>query len=91
MNVAAEPEFQIQGHIRARPPQDLVARLVRWRGTQADVPNHSDGIRRDERVISMMLAEAEPIGAFAGAYLSEPLLQGGMLLRARFENRLDGD
>jgi ABC-type multidrug transport system fused ATPase/permease subunit len=30
---------------------------------------------------SMMLAEAEPIGAFVGAYLSEPLLQGGILLR----------
>jgi ABC-type multidrug transport system fused ATPase/permease subunit len=28
---------------------------------------------------SMMLAEAEPIGAFVGAYLSEPLLQGGIL------------
>jgi len=29
---------------------------------------------------SMMLAEAEPIGAFTGAYLSEPMLQGGILL-----------
>ena len=28
----------------------------------------------------MMLAEAEPVGAFVGAYLSEPLLQGGVLL-----------
>ena len=35
-----------------RAPQNLVARLVRWRGTQADVPNRSDGIRRipDERL-----------------------------------------
>ena len=29
---------------------------------------------------SMMLAETEPVGAFVGAYLSEPLLQGGVLL-----------
>ena len=35
-----------------RAPQDLVARLDRWRGTQADVPNRSDAIRRilDERL-----------------------------------------
>jgi ABC-type multidrug transport system fused ATPase/permease subunit len=29
---------------------------------------------------SIMLAEAEPIGAFIGVYLSEPLLQGGILV-----------
>jgi ABC-type multidrug transport system fused ATPase/permease subunit len=29
---------------------------------------------------SMMLAETDPIGAFVGVYLSEPLLQGGILL-----------
>jgi ABC-type multidrug transport system fused ATPase/permease subunit len=29
---------------------------------------------------SMMLAETEPIGAFTGIYLSEPVLQGGILL-----------
>jgi ABC-type multidrug transport system fused ATPase/permease subunit len=29
---------------------------------------------------SMMLAESEPIGAFVGIFLSEPLLTGGMLL-----------
>jgi ABC-type multidrug transport system fused ATPase/permease subunit len=29
---------------------------------------------------SMMLAEAEPVGAFVGVYLSEPLLTGGMLV-----------
>lgn len=28
---------------------------------------------------SMMLAESEPVGAFVGVYLSEPLLTGGML------------
>src|SRR4051812_47178708 len=35
-----------------RAPQDLVAWLDRWRGTQADVPNRSDAIRRilDERL-----------------------------------------
>ncbi len=30
--------------------------------------------------ISMMLAEAEPIGLFVGSSLSEPILQGGILL-----------
>ncbi len=30
--------------------------------------------------ISMMLSEAEPIGGFAGISISEPLLQGGVLL-----------
>lgn len=29
---------------------------------------------------SMMLAEAEPVGAFVGEFLSEPLLTGGMLV-----------
>jgi len=35
-----------------RAPQDLVARLDRWRGKQADVPNRSDAIRGilDERL-----------------------------------------
>ena len=29
---------------------------------------------------SMMLAETEPVGAFVGVYISEPLLTGGMLV-----------
>ena len=29
---------------------------------------------------SMMLSEAEPIGGFVGVYVSEPLMQGGMLV-----------
>ncbi len=44
------------------------------------------GVRAEDRAnaqgveISMVLSEAEPIGGFAGACFSEPLLQGGLLL-----------
>lgn len=46
----------------------------------------ADAVRTEDRAmaegmeISMILAEAEPIGGFAGISISEPLLQGGLLL-----------
>jgi ABC-type multidrug transport system fused ATPase/permease subunit len=44
------------------------------------MPTDRNGAEEVGIETSMMLAEAEPVGAFVGAYFSEPLLQGGVLL-----------
>jgi ABC-type multidrug transport system fused ATPase/permease subunit len=46
----------------------------------AAAANAEDRAMAEGVEISMMLAESEPIGGFVGVSLSEPLLQGGILL-----------
>jgi ABC-type multidrug transport system fused ATPase/permease subunit len=46
----------------------------------ADAITKSDKARAEGTEISMILSEAEPIGGFVGTSLSEPLLQGGILV-----------
>lgn len=44
------------------------------------VPQHGDAAHAEGVEISIILSEVEPIGGFVGISLSEPLLQGGVLL-----------
>jgi len=46
----------------------------------ADAISKDDKARAEGTEISMILSEAEPIGGFVGTSLSEPLLQGGILV-----------
>src|SRR6185369_12265559 len=46
----------------------------------ADALSKDDKARAEGTEISMVLSEAEPIGGFVGSGLSEPLLQGGILV-----------
>ncbi len=61
--------------------EDAVRRLrngVRGKGVVSDTASHShDGTGVE---IAMILEEAEPIGGFVGVSISEPLLQGGILV-----------
>jgi ABC-type bacteriocin/lantibiotic exporter with double-glycine peptidase domain len=61
--------------------EDTVRRLrnsVRGKGVASDSTSHAhDGTGVE---ITMVLEEAEPIGGFTGVSISEPLLQGGILV-----------
>jgi ABC-type multidrug transport system fused ATPase/permease subunit len=45
-----------------------------------DAPEEGAGVDAAGIETSMTLAEADPIGSFVGVYLSEPMLQGGILV-----------
>jgi ABC-type multidrug transport system fused ATPase/permease subunit len=45
-----------------------------------DVAEEGDVAQREGVEVSMVVAESEPIGGFVGSSISEPLLQGGMLV-----------
>jgi|SRR5581483_2521401 len=68
-----------RGWVGARATADLRKRI---RLTAGDA--HGAAAVADARgvEVSMIVAEVEPIGAFAGYCVSEPLLQGGVLLSA---------
>ncbi|UIJ72557.1 ABC transporter transmembrane domain-containing protein [Aurantimonas sp. HBX-1] len=58
---------------------------VRWlrAAILGDIGHFRDGVRRPLPPgveVSLVLSEAEPIGSFVGVSISEPLLQGGLLL-----------
>jgi metal-responsive CopG/Arc/MetJ family transcriptional regulator len=60
--MSADPRNPDLKVLFVRAPQDLVARLDRWRGGQPDVPNRSDAIRRilDERLKADGVARPRP-------------------------------
>jgi ABC-type multidrug transport system fused ATPase/permease subunit len=66
-----------RGWVGERATLDLRRRIRALVGAGDGAPAGAD-VRGIE--VSMIVAEVEPIGAFAGYSLSEPLLQGGVLL-----------
>jgi ABC-type multidrug transport system fused ATPase/permease subunit len=68
-----------RGWVGERATRDLRQRIHGVAGA-----SHATATSADARGIevSMIVAEVEPVGAFAGACVSEPLLQGGVLLSA---------
>jgi ABC-type multidrug transport system fused ATPase/permease subunit len=68
-----------RGWVGERATRDLRTRILAVVGTSQAAATGPDA-RGVE--VSMIVAEVEPIGAFAGSCVSEPLLQGGVLLSA---------
>lgn len=68
-----------RGWVGEQATRDLRKRILAVVGTTHDAATISDGRGVG---VSMIVAEVEPIGAFAGSCFSEPLLQGGVLLSA---------
>jgi len=68
-----------RGWVGERATRDLRQRIHGVAGASQAAAASADarGIE-----VSMIVAEVEPVGAFAGACVSEPLLQGGVLLSA---------
>lgn len=67
-----------RGWVGERATLELRRHILAVAGTsQATTSADARGVE-----VSMVVAEVEPVGAFAGACLSEPLLQGGVLLSA---------
>ncbi len=65
-----------RGWVGERATRDLRRRIRRLVGVREAAPGpEASGIG-----LSMIVAEVEPIGGFVGASISEPLLQGGILL-----------